>query len=47
VEELSPIEAKGKSERLAAFRLLHVGEPTRQASTPLVGRTAELPVALR
>jgi tetratricopeptide (TPR) repeat protein len=42
VEELPPIEAKGKSERLAAFRLVHVGEPTRQAATPLVGRTAEL-----
>jgi tetratricopeptide (TPR) repeat protein len=42
VEKVAPLEAKGKRERLAAFRLLRVGESARQAVTPLVGRGAEL-----
>ena len=47
VEELAPLELKGKSERIAAYRLLGVSRGdglARRADTPLVGRTEELAV---
>ena len=45
VEEVEPLELKGKSERVPAYRLLGVqrGEGVaRRADTPLVGRAGEL-----
>ena len=42
VDEVGPLVAKGKSEPLAAYRLLEVGETVRRPTTPLVGRHAEL-----
>jgi class 3 adenylate cyclase/tetratricopeptide (TPR) repeat protein len=45
VEPVAPIEAKGKSAPLSAFRLVEVsahGPLPRQAGTPLVGRRGEL-----
>ncbi len=45
VEALEPIEAKGKSEPVAVYRLLSVASgtmPTRRPKTPLTGRTVEL-----
>jgi len=47
VEALPPLELKGKSERIPAYRLIGVsrGEGVaRRADTPLVGRTEELAV---
>ena len=47
VEELAPLELKGKSERIAAYRLLGVSRGdglARRSDTPLVGRTEELAV---
>jgi class 3 adenylate cyclase/tetratricopeptide (TPR) repeat protein len=44
-EEIEPIEAKGKSEPLTAYRLLAAaaqGAPPRPAGPPLVGRAVEL-----
>jgi class 3 adenylate cyclase/tetratricopeptide (TPR) repeat protein len=44
-EAVEPLAAKGKSEPLAAYRLLEVsafGPPPRWAGTPLVGREGEL-----
>ena len=49
VEAVEPLELKGKSERVPAFRLVSVGVGegyTRRADSPLVGRSAEL-AALR
>src|SRR3989442_7583929 len=50
VEALAPIAAKGKSEPVAAYRLLGVepglSRPARRSESPLVGRDAEL-TALR
>jgi tetratricopeptide (TPR) repeat protein len=43
VEELEPLELKGKVEPVAAFRLVSVGEAPRRAHGPrFVGREAEL-----
>src|ERR671932_181585 len=45
VEAVEPLELKGKSERVPAFRLVSVGEGEgymRRADSPLVGREAEL-----
>src|ERR687887_897538 len=45
VEAVEPLELKGKSERVPAFRLVSVGAGegyTRRADSPLVGREAEL-----
>lgn len=48
VEVVPPLELKGKSERVAAYRVLGVsrdhGVATRRADTPLVGRAEELAV---
>src|ERR671931_504439 len=49
VEAVEPLELKGKSERVPAFRLVSVGTGegySRRADSPLVGREAEL-AALR
>src|ERR671931_56703 len=49
VEAVEPLELKGKSERVPAFRLVSVGAGegySRRADSPLVGREAEL-AALR
>jgi tetratricopeptide (TPR) repeat protein len=49
VETVEPLELKGKSERVPAYRLVSVGTGegyTRRADSPLVGREAEL-AALR
>jgi class 3 adenylate cyclase len=45
VEPVQPLELKGKSERVAAYRLVSVGGRegyARRGDTPLVGRSAEL-----
>ena len=43
VEELEPLELKGKAEPVAAFRLLAVGEPPERSHRSLfVGRSGEL-----
>ena len=45
VEEVEPLELKGKSERVAAYRLLGVKEPSVGrvvSAVPIVGRDAEL-----
>jgi class 3 adenylate cyclase/tetratricopeptide (TPR) repeat protein len=43
VEPVGPLELKGKTERVPAFRLLAVtGERTRRFATPMVGREREL-----
>ena len=43
VEALEPLELKGKSERVAAYRLVSVsGELLRRFATPMVGRDREL-----
>jgi len=47
VEAVEPLELKGKSERVAAYRLCGVGREegvARRADTPLVGRAEELAV---
>jgi class 3 adenylate cyclase/tetratricopeptide (TPR) repeat protein len=47
VEEVEPLELKGKSERVRAYRLMSVGPGegySRRADSPLVGRAAELAV---
>jgi class 3 adenylate cyclase len=47
VEEVEPLELKGKSERVRAYRLVSVGTGegySRRADSPLVGRVAELAV---
>jgi class 3 adenylate cyclase/tetratricopeptide (TPR) repeat protein len=45
VEEVEPLELKGKAERVPAYRLLAVteaGSPTRRTDLPLIGREREL-----
>jgi class 3 adenylate cyclase len=45
VEDVEPLELKGKSERVPAFRLLEVADAeaiARRSDSPLVGRTNEL-----
>ncbi len=41
-ERVEPVEAKGKTEPLAAFRLREVSGPALRLETPLVGRDDEL-----
>jgi class 3 adenylate cyclase/tetratricopeptide (TPR) repeat protein len=47
IEEVEPLELKGKTERVPAYRLISVGEAEsveRRHDSPLVGRTRELSV---
>ena len=50
VEEVEPLELKGKAERVAAYRLLEVSEVddglARRLDSPMVGRNEELAVLL-
>jgi class 3 adenylate cyclase/tetratricopeptide (TPR) repeat protein len=42
VEAVEPLELKGKSERVPAYRLLGLASRERAAATPLIGRADEL-----
>jgi class 3 adenylate cyclase len=43
-DRLEPLQAKGKSKPLVAFRLLGIGTAATRAATPFTGRAAELAV---
>jgi class 3 adenylate cyclase/tetratricopeptide (TPR) repeat protein len=42
VEPVEPLELKGKSERVPAYRLIGLASQERPAATPLIGRAEEL-----